>query len=193
MTEKKPHDSDILISRSPCHQVSLSPCRILIAGIGNIFFGDDAFGVEVVRRLAERSLPAGIVVKDFGIRGFDLACALDKGYHSAILIDAIGRGSVPGTLHVLELHADGDVPANNWEMHQLDPMQVFRLVQQMGGVLPQMFLIGCEPATLQPAEEGTPSLSEPVQLAVLQAIDLIEALVAKLQANEVTVGRSYDA
>ena len=75
---------------------------ILIAGIGNIFFGDDAFGVEVVRRLAARPLPAGVVVKDFGIRGFDLACALQDGYDAVILVDAMQRGAPPGTLHVLE-------------------------------------------------------------------------------------------
>jgi hydrogenase maturation protease len=193
MNENKLKDDKLLISQPRCHQVTLSPRRILIAGVGNIFFGDDAFGVEVVRRLAERTLPAGVVVKDFGIRGFDLACALQEGYQSAILIDAVGRSGVPGTLYVLELHADGDTPANHWEMHHLDPMQVFRLVQQMGGVLPQMFLVGCEPATLEPAEEGMPSLSEPVQLAVWKAIEMIETLVAKLQASEMKVGRSCDA
>ena len=39
---------------------------ILIAGIGNIFLGDDAFGVEVARSLARRTLPGEIQVKDFG-------------------------------------------------------------------------------------------------------------------------------
>ncbi len=33
------------------------PPRILIAGIGNIFLGDDAFGVEVVQRLSRRPMP----------------------------------------------------------------------------------------------------------------------------------------
>src|SRR3954462_334859 len=76
--------------------------RLLIAGVGNIFLGDDAFGVEVVQRLARRPLPEGIRVVDFGIRGLDLAYALLDGYEATILVDALPRGGPPGTLYVLE-------------------------------------------------------------------------------------------
>ncbi len=78
--------------------------RILIAGIGNIFLGDDAFGVEVVRRLSRsaRKLPDEVRIVDFGIRGFDLAYALMEGYEVAILVDATPRGGVPGTLYTIE-------------------------------------------------------------------------------------------
>ena len=79
-----------------------APPRILVAGIGNIFMGDDAFGVEVARRLSQRTLPAGVRVSDFGIRGFDLAYALQDGYETTILIDACPRGEEPGTLFVVE-------------------------------------------------------------------------------------------
>ncbi|MDQ3686285.1 MAG: hydrogenase maturation protease, partial [Acidobacteriota bacterium] len=54
--------------------------RILIAGIGNIFLGDDAFGCEVAQRLSGRTLPDEVRVVDFGIRGLDLAYALMDGY-----------------------------------------------------------------------------------------------------------------
>src|ERR1043165_3246641 len=76
--------------------------RILVGGIGNIFFGDDAFGVEVVRRLAEGGLPPDVCLRDFGIRGIDLTYALMEGYDHAFLIDAAPRGGVPGTLYVIE-------------------------------------------------------------------------------------------
>ena len=76
--------------------------RILVAGIGNIFMGDDAFGVEVARQLSGRDLPAGVRVADFGIRGFDLAYALQDGYETTILIDAYPHGDEPGTLYVVE-------------------------------------------------------------------------------------------
>jgi hydrogenase maturation protease len=69
--------------------------RILIAGIGNIFFGDDAFGVEVIRHLLARPWPEGVVIKDFGIRGYDLACALQDGYDAVILVDALSEGQAP--------------------------------------------------------------------------------------------------
>ncbi len=156
--------------------------RILIAGIGNIFLGDDAFGVEVVRRLVQRPLPEEVRVIDFGIRGFDLACALQEGYDVAILVDATPRGGTPGTLYLLE--PDLDAPENPQELalepHGLDPVHVFRLARTMGGKAPRVLLVGCEPAT---PEEGQMELSEPVQGAVIEALALIEALIADLRVG----------
>src|ERR1700734_1751902 len=80
----------------------MTPPRILIAGIGNIFLGDDAFGSEVARRLAARPMPDGVKVVDFGIRGFDLTYALLDGSDATILVDATPRGGPPGTLYVIE-------------------------------------------------------------------------------------------
>jgi hydrogenase maturation protease len=148
---------------------------VLVAGVGNIFFGDDAFGVEVVRRLAERSFPADIVIKDVGIRGFDLACAMQDGYDTVILVDAVGRGSQPGTLHVLELDPETAQLPGQPEMHHLDPPQVFKLVRHMGGRFPRVLLVGCEPATLEPAAD----LSEPASHAVTKAIAVIQSLIAE--------------
>src|SRR6516225_7125141 len=81
--------------------------RILVAGIGNIFLGDDAFGVEVARRLAARPQPDGVRVADFGIRGIDLTYALLDGYETVILVDATPRGGQPGTLYVIEPDVGG--------------------------------------------------------------------------------------
>ncbi|MGH7848434.1 MAG: hydrogenase maturation protease, partial [Candidatus Binatia bacterium] len=78
---------------------AMTPAKILVAGIGNIFLGDDGFGVEVARELAKRKLPESVRVVDFGIRGFDLAYALLDGYDLTILVDAAPRGGLPGTLY----------------------------------------------------------------------------------------------
>jgi hydrogenase maturation protease len=154
--------------------------QILVAGIGNTFLGDDGFGVEVVRRLADRPLAEGMRVVDFGIRGFDLACALLDGYDTVILVDTTRRGGRPGTLYVIEPDPDepgapGAAPA----AHDLDPVQVFRLARALGGRLPRLRLVGCEPATFGP-EGGEVGLSEPVRAAVGGAVELIEALVTDL-------------
>ena len=82
--------------------------RILVGGIGNIFFGDDAFGVEVVRRLTAGTVRDGVRVKDFGVRGFDLASALCEEWDLVILVDAISRGGDPGTVYVIEADMAGD-------------------------------------------------------------------------------------
>jgi hydrogenase maturation protease len=160
--------------------------RILVAGIGNIFLGDDAFGVEVVRLLAGRSLPEGVRVADFGIRGFDLACALLDVYEGAVLVDARQRGAAPGTLCVLEPDlAELEAQPAAVEMHGLHPAKVLRLVLALGGRLgrvrpacrPSVLVVGCEPATFGSEEEPAMGLSPAVQAAVAPATDMVEELV----------------
>jgi hydrogenase maturation protease len=166
----------------------VTAARILVAGVGNIFLGDDAFGVEVVRRMAGRPLPAEVRVIDFGIRGIDLAYALLEDYDGAVLVDAAPRGAEPGTLYVLEPHLDalGDPGAGPpvVEAHRLDPVNVFRLAQALGGPAPALRIVGCEPGTLEPAEDGRPVLSGPVEAAVAGAITLIEAIVQEWLGRE---------
>jgi hydrogenase maturation protease len=162
--------------------------RILIAGIGNIFLGDDAFGVEVARRLAERQLPAEVKVTDFGIRGYDLAYALLDGYETTILVDACPRGEVAGTLYVIEPEVNEPDTALAGEhspadAHSMNPLNVLRLAQSMGGPLKRVLLVGCEPATLGP-EEGQMGLSPQVEAAVGEAVKLVESVVSKILSGD---------
>ena len=159
--------------------------RILVAGIGNIFLGDDAFGVEVARRLSARELPEGVRVTDFGIRGYDLAYALLDGYDTTILVDACPRGEPAGTLYVIEpdLENLGGPEEGAVEAHSMNPLNVLRLAQSMGGRLKRILLVGCEPGTLGP-EEGQMGLSEPIEVAVEEAAKLIEALVGKILSGD---------
>ncbi len=65
---------------------------VLVAGIGNLFLGDDGFGPEVVRRLADGRPPPGVRVVDYGIRGMHLAYDLLDGYDALVLVDALPGG-----------------------------------------------------------------------------------------------------
>lgn len=156
---------------------------ILVAGIGNIFLGDDAFGVEVVRRLAGLKLPESVRVSDFGIRGFDLAYALQDGYETTILVDACPHGEVPGTLYVIapDLKAlnDPETPQAPIEAHAMNPMNVVRMARAMNIEVKNVLLVGCEPETLG-GEEGQMGLSAPVNAAVDEAVKLVESLVNRL-------------
>lgn len=167
--------------------------RILVAGVGNIFLGDDAFGVEVVRRLAERTLPEGVRVIDFGIRGFDLTYALLDGYESAILVDATQRGGPPGTLYVIEPEPDEpgvtDVGDLMIESHGMNPAKVLRLVAALGGQVKRILLVGCEPESLGSEEEMAMGLSPPVQAALDEAVRLVESLCVQLLDK----GREHEA
>jgi hydrogenase maturation protease len=156
---------------------------ILVAGIGNIFLGDDAFGCEVVKRLSERAWPDNVRVVDFGIRGFDLAYALLDGYDVTIFVDATPRGQEPGMLYTIEPEVDEiesiDGQGAMVETHGMNPMKVLSMVKSMGGQLKRILLVGCEPATFGP-EEGQMGLSAPVEAAVGQAVTVVESLVEKV-------------
>jgi hydrogenase maturation protease len=160
--------------------------RVLVAGIGNIFLGDDAFGVEVVRRLSARDLPAAVRVMDFGIKGYDLAYALLEGYETTILVDACPRGESPGNLYVIEPDVQNEKSSEEQgtpaDAHTMNPMNVLRLATSMGP-LKRVLLVGCEPATLGP-EEGQMGLSEPIAAVIDDAVTLVESLVAKILSGE---------
>ena len=157
--------------------------RILVAGVGNIFLGDDAFGVEVARELAGRRLPEGVRVVDFGIRAFDLAYALLDPWDVVILVDAVPRGDVPGTLYTIEpdlssiAAADtGNAPLDG---HSMDPVKVVQLAQAMGSITARLLVVGCEPADCG-GDEGRMGLTEPVQNAISAAADMVEELVGQV-------------
>ena len=164
--------------------------RILVAGVGNVFLGDDGFGVALANRLAERELPAGVDVVDFGISGMDLAYAMPD-YDAVVLLDASPRGGPPGTVYVIEPEVQGeDVPAVDG--HGMDPVNVLALVKTLGGEPPRTLVVGCEPATIISVDdpELVADLSEPVRLALDGAVQLVESLVADLASEDAQeVGR----
>ena len=161
----------------------MAPPSILVAGIGNIFMGDDAFGCEVARRLAGRPMPEGVRVVDFGIRGFDLAYAIMDGPDVTVFVDATRRGGEPGTLYTIEpdLEELNGLGAAGMavEPHGMEPLKVLAMVKSMGGEFKRILLVGCEPETLG-GEEGLMGLSVPVEAAVDEAVGVVESLVAKI-------------
>jgi hydrogenase maturation protease len=151
--------------------------RVLIAGIGNIFLGDDAFGVEAVRRLLTRSLPEGVVARDFGIRGFDLAYAMMEPWDLVILLDAVCRGEPPGTLYVVEPELHHHMRSAP-DAHAMTPEKVLELVRSLGGELPRTLVVGCEPAQLG-GEEGCIGLSAAVEASLEDAVKQVDRLVTE--------------
>jgi hydrogenase maturation protease len=173
--------------------------RMLIAGVGNIFLGDDGFGVEVASRLAAAELPDWVRVADYGISGMHLAYDLAEGYEATILVDATPRGGEPGTVYVMELDtgapsaaaaptapAAHDVPAPEapgappagsgipvFDAHGMQPDVVLGMLNLLGAEPGRVFLVGCEPAS---TGEGI-GLSEPVAAAVDEAVRIVLDLV----------------
>lgn len=150
--------------------------RVLVAGIGNIFLGDDGFGVEVVRRLATQTLPEDVELVDVGIRGMHLAYQLLDGYEALLLIDALPRGGAAGSVYLIEPDLEA-IPAADGSVvdaHGMAPDAVLALIKtlardQAERVIERVLVVGCEPASV---EEGI-GLSPAVEAAVDEAVALV--------------------
>jgi hydrogenase maturation protease len=160
--------------------------RILIAGIGNVFLGDDGFGSEAARRLMQQPWPPEVQVIDFGVRAIDLAYALSDGYETVILLDATPQGGDPGAVYVIEPLLD-EAPAHeantSWDPHRLDTLELLRRVKAECTSFPRILLVGCEPADLG-GEIGRLGLSPPAQAALELAVHKVETLVAGILRGE---------
>jgi hydrogenase maturation protease len=162
--------------------------RVLVAGVGNIFLGDDGFGVEVARRLAAADLPDWAHVVDYGIRGMHLAYDLANGYQAAILVDATNRGGEPGTIYVIEPDLTGPPAAAGedaglagnpmFNAHGMQPDVVFGMLGMLDAGSRQVLVVGCEPASV---DYGM-GLSKPVAAAVDEAVRVVLDLISAAAA-----------
>jgi hydrogenase maturation protease len=160
--------------------------KILVAGVGNIFLGDDGFGVEVAHALSQRQLPESVKVKDFGIRGFDLAYALLDPWDAVIIVDALPRGQAAGTLYVVEpdLAALPGAASAEINPHGMDPVRVLNLAASQGTISAQVLVVGCEPQDFGDELEGRMGLSAPVQAAVEDAAKMVLQLAARIATTK---------
>ena len=160
--------------------------KVLVAGVGNLLFGDEGFGLAVIERLASNRLPAGVRLMSAGMR-FDLASALLDGYEGAILVDAVSRGGSPGTLYVLEPNgspaaADGRL-AKNFGAHAVEPGRALGFARAAGSRRAWVRVVGCEPS---PLTAMSMTLSPPVEAAVETAVTLVTKLIGELRETSVT-------
>ncbi|MEO6020356.1 MAG: hydrogenase maturation protease [Knoellia sp.] len=147
--------------------------KVLVAGIGNLFCGDDGFGPEVVRRLAASgTLPEEVRAVDYGIRGMHLAYDLLEGYDALVIVDALPGDGDPGTLDVLQV-AQRDLGAEAFDPHGMAPVAVLASLSDLGGSLPPTYVVGCRPADLG---DGI-GLSDEVEAAVPEAMEVVLAVL----------------
>ena len=178
MTNNNSSAVDIEQTKNAARQVRK---RVMIAGIGNMFMKDDGFGSAVVKRMIDKKFPEGVEVRDFGTSGLKLAYDLMKGYDGLIFLDASARGEKPGTLYLIEpnendfsidLEEGGPI-----DPHGADPVTVLRFVKSIGSWPAKVFVIACEPESVDDFEIG---LSEPVNSAISQAIEMVEEIINEI-------------
>jgi hydrogenase maturation protease len=154
--------------------------RVLVAGIGNVFQSDDAFGVEVAAVLATQTLPPGVRVEDFGIRGVHLAYELLEGYDGLIIIDAVPMGEPPGTLAVIAPSGDGDEIAGEVavvDAHTMNPDVVLATLRRLGGSVETIRIVGCQPADLRDGMGLTPAVAAAIESAAQLCVQLVSEMV----------------
>ncbi|MTE16697.1 hydrogenase maturation protease [Nocardia aurantiaca] len=151
--------------------------RVLVAGIGNIFLGDDGFGSEVVRRMSASTEP-GVRVTDYGIGGMDLAYDLLDGWDALVLVDALPDRGAPGQVDIF--HAEPGDGAGGLDAHAMHPEAVFAAVRALGGTIPPTVIVGCQIASVA---DGI-GLTAPVAAAVGPAVAAVESVVAALRHRQ---------
>jgi hydrogenase maturation protease len=145
--------------------------RILVAGIGNIFFGDDGFGPEVIQRGCAALAGSDVRVVDYGIRGMHLAYDLLEEWAGLILVDAVPNQGAAGTLHVFEADHEALTATAGLDAHSMDPGAVFASLQALGGNPPYTVVVGCEVDNI---DDGM-GLSDAVAAAVPAAVRAVES------------------
>ena len=158
--------------------------RVLVAGVGNIFLSDDGFGVEVIRHVLGRELPAGVEVMDVGIRGIHLAYELMEGYDTLIVVDAVPRDFEPGTVFLLEPERDeparraaeaiGEGARPLVDAHGMEPASMLASLDLLGGDVERILVVGCQPLDVSEGIGLTPPVEAAVPGAVEMVMDVIE-------------------
>jgi hydrogenase maturation protease len=151
---------------------SAATADVLVAGVGNVFFGDDGFGIEVVRRLAAGPPLPGVEVADYGIRGLHLAYRMLDPLRLLVVVDATLRGGAPGTLYVLDPETEEDLDRGVSEGHGMELGAVFAAVRAMGGSLPAVRVVGCEPGEIVERMGLGPAVERAVPGAVALVCEL---------------------
>lgn len=158
--------------------------KVLIAGMGNRLRGDDGFGVAVAGLLEGRDLGADVTVREYGIGGVHLVQELLNGYDALLLVDAVDRGSKPGTVHTLEPEVAGlaDLaPAERRDfladVHWADPGRALMLAKALNALPPRVLIVGCQPGDI---DELSMVLSPAVEGALPAALAAVDAALARL-------------
>jgi hydrogenase maturation protease len=166
--------------------------RILVAGIGNIFLGDDGFGCEVVRELVTMGVSREAKVVDYGIRGLDLAYALLEPYEVVVFVDAIARAGQPGSVYLLQpVNPEKDGGGETaLDPHAMDPMHLMAMARSLGEIKAEIYIVGCEPNDFGDELEGRMGLSTVVRASVPEAARMVVELIAHIHAQKMQAAES---
>jgi hydrogenase maturation protease len=151
--------------------------QALILGVGNPLFGDDGFGIEVIRRLRDLDLPAEVM--DGGTAGIYLLPELE-GRDRVLIVDAIRFDAPPGTLLRLEGAQIPKAFGLKLSEHQVTLKETLALLDLIGGTPREVVVLGVQPERLAFAEP----LSEAAEKAIPMVIAAIREKVERWRREE---------
>jgi hydrogenase maturation protease len=160
--------------------------KILVAGSGNKYRGDDGFGPHAVEALQREALAGDVEVRDVGMCGVTLATDLGD-YDLVIFIDAVQKGGEPGTIYkteikaeeVQELHSDEEKHAFIYDIRESSLEDLLVYARAIGTLPPTTMVFGCEIQEITMSEKMTP----PVAAAVPKVVDLVLAVLERYRVG----------
>ena len=151
--------------------------KMLVAGIGNKYMGDDSFGPRVIEELEARDLPNEVEARDVGLCSWPFALELSE-YEWVIFIDAVEKKGKPGTIYRTEIKADAvkeltpeeAMRSFTFSIHEPGLEGLLSYAKAIGTLPQRTIVIGCEIGEITLGE----TLSRAVEAAIPRVLALIE-------------------
>lgn len=163
--------------------------RILVAGVGDILRGDDAFGILAIRELQKRELPENVDLAPFRAESSNLVSEIKNGYDAVILVEATPQGGEPGSIYIFDPEVD-PIEAGQaiFSSRFRKPEMGLRVLDALDGYKGRILIVGCEPESF----ENVATLSKSARSALAVTVCLLERLVHELQSGALS-GAELDA
>ncbi|MCP4609106.1 MAG: hydrogenase maturation protease [Planctomycetes bacterium] len=146
---------------------------VLILGCGNVLLEDDGFGPAVAQQLQrDFTIPSDVCVLDTGtsVREilFDTILS-DKKPSKIVIVDAMDCGLEPGELFNMDIDSYPKIKLDDFSLHQVPTSNLLRELRDLCGI--EIVVVACQVAGA--CDSVNPGLSEPVNKAVGQAVEMI--------------------
>lgn len=153
-----------------------APLRVVC--VGNRWRSDDAVGLEVARRLADR-LPVGVDLLEREGEPTGLIAAWE-GADAVWLVDAVSAGAEPGSVHRLDA-SDRELPGELFRTstHHVGVAEAVELARALGLLPRRTIVFGVEGGSFDVGADLTPAVAAAVDGVAAVVSDEVEACTRK--------------
>ena len=141
----------------------------MVLGIGNLLCRDDGIGIRIAAEMQFPGKYSGIRIIDGGSDP-DLFALLDGDVTQLIIVDALRGGGHPGDIYRLDLREENIAAGPAASLHGMGVLDSLKLMSQLGQQLPQVTVIGIEPADVSHGLQLSPVI-EAMLPAIIMAVE----------------------